>query len=71
MKRISKGIVVPALLARVCPFWHVGADRARTAPVGDYRTCSCCCAHACMLIVRILVVFGCLLPETLLGVRRK
>ena len=50
--------VVPALLARVCPFWHVGADRARTAPVGDYRTCSCCCAHACMLIVRILVVFG-------------
>ena len=50
--------VVPALLARVCPFWHVGADRAWTAPVGDYRTCSCCCAHACMLIVRILVVLG-------------
>ena len=25
--------VVPALLARVCPFWHVGADRARSAPV--------------------------------------
>ena len=46
---------LPALLEGLCPFWHVCADRARTAQI----------AHACIIIVRILVVLG-LLPETLL-----